>query len=144
MSAYLCDDSHISFLAGYAVTVGLWRPDPDALLEMNSFDRSDAEVLAGRLHSANCTSLMARYGNRAGELIGDIDGFKFDRAAASRAKVLTVSPVQVIKSARCFAYQVCEYDGWEASPENAVIQAIIANAIPKLPGYDAASWGAPD
>lgn len=143
MSAYLCDSAHISFLAGYAVAKGLWRPNADDLTMARAFDCSDAEVLARRLHSANCTSLMARYGSRAGDMIGDIDGFVFDRAAGGRPKALMTPAVAVIKAAQCFAYQACEFQGWEESPENEVIQAIIANAIPSLPGYETASWGAP-
>jgi len=143
MSAYLCDSAHISFLAGYAVIHNLWRPDAEALTEAHSTGRTDAEVLARRLHSANCTSLMARYGSRAGEMIGDIDGFVFDAKAASRPKVLATSAVSAIKSARCFAYQACEFKGWDESPEAEVIESIIRHAIPRLPGYETASWGAP-
>ena len=52
-------------------------------------------------------------------------------------------PIQLIKAVKCFMYQACETDDWEQSEAFAFCQGLISKYICKLPGYDAAEWGAP-
>ncbi len=51
-----------------------------------------------------------------------------------------LSSVQVIKAAQCLDYQSCETEDWEQTMAKKLLDAIIATAITKLPGYDDAPW----
>lgn len=136
MSAYMCDDAHISALAAYAVGQGVWKPSAE---DFRAFpNATDAEILARKLHKANALSLTARYGDP------DDPPFEFDHAAAREARGnagLGCAPVRVIKAAHCYRYQACEDRSWEGSEAERVTQAIIEHATHKLPGYDSAAWG---
>jgi hypothetical protein len=54
------------------------------------------------------------------------------------------SGIQIIKSCKCYSYQSCCYPGWEKSKAHQIINEIIRSQIHRLPGYDAAIWGAPE
>ena len=49
-------------------------------------------------------------------------------------------PIELIKITKCYKYQSCEHDEWEASEAKAFCDALIAHAIRDLPGYDEAPW----
>lgn len=128
MSAYICDDCHISALAAYAVRERLWKN------QRPGWERTDAEALAELLHAENVKSVNARYES------SDEPAFKFCWKAADRR----LSPVQLIKAAHCFAYQACEHEGWEKSEAHGVIHAIEQHALRDVPGYEQAAWGIPE
>ena len=133
MSAFLCTDEHISVLAYYAFARAKVRPFGCALEERGL---TDAEVIARRLHAENVRSVNHRYRE---------DGcppFAYSWAAAR--KVPSIPAVQIIKAAKCYAYQACEHDGWESSDAKRVVDLIIEHAILDLPGYSEAPWGAPE
>ncbi len=120
MSAYLCDDAHISALAGYAAHAR----------------RDNVATIAACLRRENERSLETRYGDK------DFPPFRLDAHAAESAKLAPA--LQVLKAAQCYAYQACEHEGWEASPAKRIVDAIVARAITCLPGYDDAAWGWPE
>lgn len=127
MSCFICDEKHISALAGFAENAA--RRDGGS---------KSAREIAKILYDANVRSFNARYEGRYQE---DIAPFEFDAQAAAR--VLEVPPVAVIVSAQCFDYQACEFEEWEASEARKIIDSIIKDAIRRLPGYEKASWGSP-
>lgn len=118
MSAFMCDDRHISALACYAAE------------HLQAIWHRSAQEFAELLHAENVRSVNARY-NRSDEPI-----FTFEFV-----DVRNVSQIRVIKAAHCYAYQSCEHDGWEHSEAKRVIEAIESEAASRLPDYDAAPWG---
>lgn len=123
MSCFICDDKHISALAGYAAHV-----------RGNDSAREIAEIL----YEANVQSFVARY---EGRYTNEIEPFEFDDNAATKGA--HAKPVAIIKAAHCFAYQACEFDGWETCSAKKIVDAIVSNATHDLPGYDDAARGAP-
>lgn len=134
MSAFQCDDSHISALAGYAAKHGLsYIP--------GSGREHDAALIGKMLHAANVASMFARYEGRHGTDPNDAPPFVFNASAAARA--LHCPPIAIIKAAQCFEYQACEVNDWTETVAARCIASIIANAIHDLPGYNDAAWGSP-
>lgn len=123
MSCFICDEKHISALAGYAKAV--------------IREKSDLEI-AKILYEANVRSFNARYEGRYTEEIG---AFDFDLSAAALGA--HAKPVAVIKAVHCFEYQACEFDGWKESEAKEICRAIVAHAVRSLPGYEQAAWGSP-
>lgn len=126
MSAFICDDKHISALACYAVEARLWKrtgPQDSSI--------PDQEALALVLYNENAKSIAYRYSEPRAEEAE----FEFHFVDTKH------KPLQVIKAANCFDYQSCEHEGWEGSAAHAVIQAIVADAISAVPGYSEAAWG---
>lgn len=126
MSAFLCDDAHISALAAYAA----------------STDRLGCRIFPGPaiacavlLREENERSMRARYGEE------DYSPFEFNAYAASHVR--QAPAIAIIKAAHCYAYQACEHDGWKDSDAKVVIDAIVARAVTEIPGYENAPWGSP-
>ncbi len=130
MSAYLCDNGHISALALYAARAGL---PPNVLPREFAPVEEIAEAIARELYAANCASLADRY--------GDKEQAPFTYEPPSVVKL--ANHVQVIKAAHCFEYQASEWRGWDESHARQVLRAVIAHAVMSLPGYEKAMWGWP-
>lgn len=126
MSAFLCQEHHIAYLAQY------YAKD-------NSGRASDvAEVLA----RANLASLCARYGD---DDTDDASGLYIAecRRLADSAFWHHFEPSQVINSARCFDYQACEVNDWEHTRAAEICQQIISDAVRSFK-KDSDIWGAPE
>jgi hypothetical protein len=135
MSAFLCDNSHLSYMAGFAVANGLTT--------------ASAESVAELLYITNMKSLIARYGQKAAD-----DGqFEFDASGAQKGAE-RADAAQIVMSASCFAYQACEFAEWDRTRAYSLIEAIKAAALARTPfqtlealqatsAYDACSWGGP-
>lgn len=142
MSCFICDDAHITALAAYAVRHGIADTTRlAALARIHGESLTDVEALAAEMFNENVASFRARY---QGRHESDIGSFTFDRETSIKVRVGAFSPIAIIKSAQCFEYQACEHDDWKHSYTKSVINGIISHAITELPGYSAASWGAPD
>ena len=124
MSAFMCDDLHLSALAAYA-------------FEQHVVRHNSVEDVLKILWEANRDSLIARYSRDREKLLSESPP-----KLADTSKIY-FAPVRVIKSAECYRYQACEHDGWEGSAADRISKDIIACACSKLPGYDEAPWGAP-
>lgn len=124
MSAFICDDRHISALACYAVENGLLEG------QTPNSDKTDQEIVASLLHAANVESVNARYSESTEE------PFEF-----GFVETRMTPAVQVIKAAHCYQYQACEHGGWEGSRAHRITDAIIAHAIQRVSGYGDAMWG---
>ena len=121
MSAFICNDYHISLLAAYAVN--------KRLSCVNGLDADDVGKI---LYAENLASVNYRYNDTPDAQ----NVFKFD----DRAKQANPSAVVVLKAANCLSYQSCEHDGWQASQAHKIVEAIISSAIYSLPGYQDAQW----
>ncbi len=121
MSAFICNDYHISLLASYACNKRL-----------SCVNGLDAEQVGKILYAENLASVNYRYHDTPDAQ----DCFKFD----DRAQQANPNAVTVLKAANCLSYQSCEHDGWDKSQAHKIVEAIISNAIYSLPGYQEAQW----
>jgi hypothetical protein len=117
MSAFICNDSHVTALAVYAARNRLlgW---------------TDANGVGAMLHAENVESVNYRY--------GEATEARFRICAWAAFHVF--SQVQIIKAARCLHYQSCEHPAWEKSDACKLVEAIIGRTTRELPGYDDAEW----
>jgi hypothetical protein len=51
-----------------------------------------------------------------------------------------LSAIQAIKASQCLRYQSCEHPTFDGSIAEKLIETIIADAIPRLDGYESADW----
>lgn len=119
MSAFLCDNSHITAIASYAASrsrsIGC-SPDPKEIGKM--------------LHAENVKSVNYRYSEKTRST------FKLCVWAQNH----DFSTIQIIKAAACLHYQSCEHPEYNDSEAAKLVSAITNHAVTELPGYDAAAW----
>ena len=138
MSAYMCDDTHLTALAAYACMHRVLAVQPWGDLTVRD--------LTELFQAANERSVNYRYPSKD-------NGERSDVAVCPRGIALaaTATPVQIAKSVDCFAYQSDEHPGWKASAVAALCILIRAHAERRHGGpiatdsreYDSAEWGAP-
>ena len=121
MSAFICNNYHISLLAAYATNKRL-----------SCVNGLDAEQVGAILYAENLASVNYRYNDTQDAQ----EVFKFD----SRAQHTSASPIAILKAAKCLDYQSCEHDTWDKSQAHKIVEAIISTAIYYLPGYQDAQW----
>lgn len=120
MSAFICNDSHITALAVYAARNRI-------------AGYTDAKAVGDMLHAENVRSVNYRYG----------EGIRPDFDLCEWAAFEKFSDVQIVKAAECLEYQSCEHRGWEGSDAFKLLRAIIAGinvSDRDLPAYEAAQW----
>jgi len=126
MSAFMCSDEHTSALVNAAVEYGIAgfapRTPPGDPLALERF---------ALLVTENAASLLARYGEKAREMIGP----QHDYVPGPALPVL-----HVLKLARSYEYQSCEHDGWDTSRAKRWIDTLIGDLIRCFPGYEDAPW----
>lgn len=135
MSAWMCDDCHLTALAAFAVKHDL----------AGGHCVDQVRILLG---DANVASLRARYGDRE-----DYHG-----ASCPHAMANTFDMAAIVKACDCYAYQACEHRGWEKSGARLLIAKIRRAALDlagwrgrdpaeldvgskAMPGYNDAAWG---
>ena len=130
MSAFIVSDTHINALVRYASrhNVRAFYGNPLAMFQVKDNEQAAAELLLAE----NVKSVNYRYRDN------EVMSITYDRGAP----ILTA--IQAIKAAQCLRYQSCECDDFEESIAFKLIEAIIADAIPRLDGYEAAQWGITD
>jgi hypothetical protein len=118
MSAFICNNSHITALAAYAARNRI-------------AGHSDAKAIGEILHAENVRSVNCRYGESTQP------SFELCEWAAFQP----FSLVQIVKAARCLDYQSCEHRGWPDSEAAKIVQAITADHPSRdMPGYAEADW----
>jgi hypothetical protein len=126
MSAFIVTDTHINALVRYAsrhkITVAYGNPT--MRLNVSAHEQEVAQLLIDE----NIKSVNYRYSEAETSLI------EYDRGAP------ILSAIEAIKAAQCLRYQSCEHPEYENSLADKFIEAIIADAIPRLEGYDSAQW----
>lgn len=127
MSAFIVSNTQINALVRFASTNGVSFYYGPTKQRFNVSGNEDAACQL--LLDENVRSVNYRYGEttEADRIVYEID-----------APCLT--PVQIIKAAQCLDYQSCETDDWEDTMAKKFLDAIIQQAIVKLPGYDDAPW----
>ena len=118
MSAFICNNSHVTALAVYAA-------------RNRMLGWTDANQIGEMLHAENVKSVNYRYG----------EATQPDFALCEWAAFQVFSRVQVVKAARCLDISPASIPaGRRATPAH-LVRAIIA-AIPRgtLPGWDEAEW----
>jgi tRNA splicing ligase len=90
------------------------------------------QEVAQLLIDENIKSVNYRYSEAETSLI------EYDRGAP------ILSAIEAIKAAQCLRYQSCEHSDYEESIAFKLIEAIISDAIPRLEGYESASWAIAD
>ena len=130
MSAFIVTDTHINALVRYAsrhkITVAYGNPT--MRLNVSAHEQEVAQLLIDE----NIKSVNYRYSEAETSLI------EYDRGAP------ILSAIEAIKAAQCLRYQSCEHSDFEESIAFKLIEAIISDAIPRLDGYESASWAIAD
>jgi len=75
------------------------------------------------LRDANNASMHARYGDKPEDFL------------PKTVSVSHIEAIDIISGCDCFAYQACEYDGWESSGAKNLIDDIRNVASRKIVGY---------
>lgn len=126
MSAFMCSRDHIVLLAVEAERCCTHNPDLDSVKKR-----------AVSMYRANCISLEARYPRDFESMVTYSDDdivVTFDDLAQRR------DPVAVLKLARSYGYQCCEFSGWSNSDGCRQMELAQEHAITNLPGYHDAPW----
>ena len=130
MSAFIVTDTHINALVRYAsrhkITVAYGNPT--MRLNVSAHEQEVAELLL----EENVKSVNYRYRDN------EVMTITYDRGAP------ILSAIEAIKAAQCLRYQSCEHSDFEESIAFKLIEAIISDAIPRLEGYESASWAIAD
>ena len=130
MSAFIVTDTHINALVRYAsrhkITVAYGNPT--MRLNVSAHEQEVAQLLIDE----NIKSVNYRYSEAETSLI------EYDRGAP------ILSAIEAIKAAQCLRYQSCEHSDYEESIAFKLIETIISDAIPRLEGYESASWAISD
>jgi len=136
MSAFIVTDTHINALVRYAsrhkLSVFFNRKlgFPFGKEQLKTYGNEQA--IAQILLDENVKSVNYRYRDN------EVMTITYDPGAP----ILTA--IQAIKAAQCLKYQSNECDDFEESIAFKLIEAIIADAIPRLEGYESASWAIAD
>ena len=130
MSAFIVSDSHINALVRYASRHKVGVSYGATVMRLNAF--SNEQAVAQILLDENVKSVNYRYSE------SETPQIDYDRGAP------ILSAIQAIKAAQCLRYQSCEHSDFEESIAFKLIEAIISDAIPRLEGYESASWAIAD
>lgn len=144
MSAFVVSDGHIRFLVDMILHVSDSPQGADVRThkgrKVTRYATTAQEVGAtelGRiLLTENYASVNYRYreNDTAPEYTHPLGlphaGLNFDAA-------------QVAKSVHCYQYQACEHPGWEESDAKYITDQLLQSLLTRMPGYEAAEWGAP-
>lgn len=128
MSCYIVSDKHLSAIIRWACVNNIkagWIGGPGRYLYQPGQEQEAVDLL----HAANVRSVNARYREDT-----PLDGAVYDPVAP------TLRPIEVIKACDGLAYQCDEWEGFEGSDAQKLIQDIQREALRKLPGYDTAKW----
>lgn len=126
MSAYIVSEAHINVLVNYAAS-----RDVSAYWQDQRFAfRAEPARLAAVLHTANVEAVSTRYGE-------DTPSEDFCHQFLPRTDQ---SPVRILKALACYAYQTGGLTDYCNTLACALVEAIRAEAIGGLPGYDDAPW----
>jgi hypothetical protein len=143
MSAFQCSDSHLNAMLHYfrstggrmhnalrlyaygkSVELGPWHEDATWIKAMMI------------LYDENLRSLNARYKD------SEPDAPFAPRSYVYNFGVQPLSAVEAIKACQCYDYQACETNDYEQTFARSLTKQIEDHAISRLPGWDAAPWGA--
>ena len=122
MSAFICNDYHISVLANYA-----WTEDVPYYWRGQFRKCNDPERIGAILKKENVRSSNYRYGKRTPA------EFKYDAAVVGNR----YPHEQILQAAFCLNYQSCERDDYPRSEAYAILMAIVYDAAH---GFSSGEW----
>ena len=150
MSAFMCDADTFDYLATFASVQqhsSVYRlrgaidlsllVKTEILIEpcADELRASDAATIAAVLRRANALSVIARYGEKATDMLDpELYTFRYVPPEA-------VLAVEVLKSIACLRYQSCEVSYYDQTAGGLLLAQIEQDAIAALPGYGPAPWG---
>ena len=129
MSAFIVSKRHIDYLVTFVATRGYTN-----IYHNGEHKEYTATEIGTILTEANYKSVNHRYSE-------DVDTPTYTHRVCANGPI---NAAQVIKAARCFEYQSCEYPEYKESLAKAIIEKIISMAIDKLPGYSDLEWDLPE
>lgn len=159
MSAFMVSRAHIRYLVEAATSRALARGDVGGLSwywnrnrDAGTYERGNLGVVdfegmarvANMLRRENLASINARYPDTIGHpenrpgVIGEPDEFEIEDFSRG---IVTIDPAQVMRACRCYEYQACEHDGWDASEAKAFTDALYRHAAEALCEADAKRRG---
>jgi hypothetical protein len=139
MSAFLVSDAHLDAL----VTVALFGVAESTAASGRWFSPyvfnrpvcvNSASRLGELLLRENEASVNARYPN---DKTAPAPAYAYP---FNRLPVKPIGAVAALKLVKCYEYQACEHDGWDASDAKKFCSHLTSSLINSLPGYDAAPW----
>jgi len=101
--------------------------------EIGTGDLEKQAEIATMLWRENAKSVNHRYKQN-----GDIADYEITPADL---KLMSVDPIQLIKSCDYLDYQSCEHEDWRESNAKAFLDSLRRDAVCALPGYSEAMWG---
>jgi hypothetical protein len=144
MSAFVVDREHIEYLIEAGLYFGFRERGPLTWLGPGKGS-----------YESRRRELNSETASQVGQVIWAENhrsvSYRYEEAQAcpeyrhvSRALPMRLDPVQVLKSIACLDYQSCECPDWEETEAYAFLERLRDAAIHALPGYEAATWGAPE
>ena len=144
MSAYICDNRHITYMVQAAISLRLSECDGGSISWYADAERHEIRCTASTqeritvgnmLLEANAKSVSERY---------SVDQYTQSLTAKDFSERFTsIDPVQVLKAISCYEYQSCEAEDWAKSEAKSFCDRLKDKAINGLIGYSDANWGAP-
>ncbi|MCL4423102.1 MAG: hypothetical protein M1115_08060 [Actinobacteria bacterium] len=171
MSAWIVSKAHIDAMVTAALSVGApldglswWRRhglDLEAVCKEHGWEAYLAAIKDWRrcidcgdidrahevgmmLWGENLASIHSRYPDTArndGDYPGPRGFSEMEVASYSYEPTRLLSPVELLKAIDCYEYQSNEHDGWKSSEARSFCEALRADAIRCLDGYEEAPWG---
>ena len=136
MSAFIVSSAHINAMLRCANRDVCWR---DAQGAWWTFTPVAASAIGAMLLHECIASVQHRYPDvPVDKLPGAIAEHWEPYRYTPLGRVPT--PVQGLKLIDCYEYQSCEHPGWLESEAYRFCQALHANLIRRLPGYEEAPW----
>ena len=152
MSAFLCSSYHIGRLAAYVVS----KKDAYVKYHADVSQALGAELaaeVAAKMAASNVASIQGRYPdtrevfeNAPGLITDTQDGhpLSYISLCAQAARVEWKgehTPADIVQAADCYAYQSCEYEGWNDSEGLALMRLVKDTAVAELmKGFEANGW----
>lgn len=136
MSAFIVDKRHIDYLVKAALELG----EGYATYDGERVTRFNATSVGSKLWAENIASVRYRYCNSEWD---DMPGPVPTPSAVDygyQDPGLEIDPIVTLSAIRCYEYQSCEHDEWEASASKRFCEELMYFAISSLPGYDEEPW----
>jgi hypothetical protein len=133
MSAWMVSKRHIDVM----VTLAMVRQHGDLLTYWWGDLRhgvASADELGKILARENARSLEHRYGDGAEMVWWNIEAYRWQR-------VHLPQPGELFRGIACYEYQACEASDWPETEAHAIVEALTARVIERVPCPENAPWG---
>lgn len=135
MSAFIVGREHVRYLVNAALRVTnpgynlSWRTADGPWKTLRPGDIAEASRVGQMLWDENVKSVAYRYPNDARDELPGPVGETFEYGEHALRMGPRPEPAQIVKAARCLAYQSCEHPEWEASEACAFLDALKDAAV---------------